>query len=149
MSDMKLLPAAIDRYDGVIETPQGPKAVILTQESDTDTYNYNSKPKTNVQGYMAAGIGTMGVAGTAYKFSKGLIQKGVNQIEKEVGSYFAEIGKNFKGIPNALKVNAKYFGAIAAAIASGLLFFKDSDKDGQLDIFEACKRFANPDDSID
>ncbi len=134
------LPAIRNKQELTV-LPKRSKAVVISQSTDT----FNPKPKITVQGYAAAGLGAAGFAGSVYKLSKGVIEKGTNWIEKEITNYFREMGKNYKGLPNGLKVNSKYFGAGIAAIAAGLLFFKDSDKDGQLDILEAGNKFANPD----
>lgn len=126
------------------EKHNSPKIIAIDLESEPDSYT--PKAKISAQGYAAAGIGAIGIGHTIYQASKLGLEKFINGAEKEIGTYMKELGKNFTGIPTKIKVNAKYGAALAAAVGVTAMVFKDSDKDGKLDILEAAQKFLTPDE---
>ncbi len=121
-------------------TEQSGKNRLVVIEQKPDRF----EPKITVTGAAAATVGAVGTGTGVYKISKSCIGKAMDWVEKEYNSLLAEKGKQLSEIPKNIKVNCKYIGAAAAGIGAAALFFKDSDKDGKLDIIEAAQKFITP-----
>lgn len=125
------------------EKSNNPKIIAIKVDSEPDSFT--PEVKVTAQGYAAAGVAALGAGKGIYQLAKFGIEKFVGGVEKEIGSFMKELGKEFKGLPNGFKTSAKYGGAIAAAAGVAAFVFKDSDKDGKLDILEAAQKFVTPD----
>lgn len=121
-----------------------PKIIAIKVDSEPDSFT--PEVKISAQGYAAAGAGALCAGKGIYTLAKLGIEKLIGGAEKEIGSFMQELGKEFKGIPNGIKTSAKYGGAFVAAAGVAALVFKDSDKDGKLDILEAAQKFVTPDE---
>ncbi len=120
------------------QIPRQPEAPVV-KEQEPDTFS-----KKAIAGMALAGGAAITTGTGVYHGCKAGVNKVINGIEKEISAFFSEQGKLFKGIPDKVKINLKYGTALLAGIAAGLLVFKDSDKDGKLDIIEAVQKFINP-----
>ena len=119
-----------------IKQRQGERFLI---KQEPDTYS-----QTTLSGLAIAGGTAIAGGAAAYKTSKGVINKFITSIENELVQFMKEKNKLFKGFPNALKVNMKYIGALLTGVAAAALVFKDSDKDGKLDLLEGVQKLIKP-----
>ncbi len=119
-----------------------PQIVVVEQKDDCYTPS-----KISLGGYAVAGVAAAAAGTSVYGRAKAALGKGIQAVEKEAGNYLKELlgtECHFKGFPNAIKVNAKYGGALATGVAATALIFKDSDKDGKFDLLEAAQKFVAP-----
>lgn len=141
MNEVNGLPIVINNQELSVKEP----AQMVVPENKPDTFTKSNKTATGV--LLAGGVATStGVA--AYQGTKAFTGKIIDKVEKEIGSYLKELHKGTKDITfklsNKIKVNTKYGAALVAGIAAALIAFKDSDKDGKLDILEAIQKYAQP-----
>jgi len=141
MNEVNGLPMVINNQEPAVKEP----AQMVVLEDKPDTFTKSNKTVTGV--LLAGGVATSaGVA--AYQRTKAFAGKVIDKIEKEFGSYLKELHKGTKDITftisNKIKVNTKYGAALLAGIGAALIVFKDSDKDGKLDILEAIQKYTQP-----
>jgi hypothetical protein len=141
MSEVNLMPMCREPNDVPMPLKGKPQFLIIKQEQDEFS---PSNKKITASGCAIAGVAALGVGKTVYEGAKNGIGKLINWFEKENNARLSELGKDLQEIPKNLKVNGKYLGAILAGISTALLVFKDSDKDGKLDILEAAQQYVNP-----
>lgn len=145
MSDVAIKPATVSSNceisSDVKTTKKAPSAALKEQAPDTF-----EKSKTPLGGYVVAGVTAAGAGKAAYGITKNNVGKVIASFEKEAQGLAKETGKAFKGISNNVKAYGKYGLAIAAGITTACLVFKDSDKDGKIDLLEAAGKFLCPAD---
>ena len=122
---------------------------VVLKEQEPDTVEIKTKPKKviNPVGVATAGAAAVGGAKVAYEGLKRVVANGLNWVETETKNFLVDKGKDikdFKGISQNLKTNLKYGIAGVGALLTAALVFKDSDKDGKLDILEAFSKFKDP-----
>lgn len=139
MNEVGIAPVSVNNQEITLPKEQ-PNFIVLDEVPDS----FEHKTKITTGGVLLAGAGSISVGSGSYKFAKKGLDKFLTGAEKEISSFCQEIGKTFNGIPANVKASLKYGGAILAAVGSALLFFKDSDKDGKLDIIESLQKFISP-----
>jgi len=132
MPEISTLPAVGQNCE-LANVPKGKKPPIIVIEQQPDTF----ETKTSAVGYGAAAVGAVISGKGVYPTAKKLIEKGINCLEKEKNAFLSEFAKTPK------KAVAKYGLAALISIGAGAFVFKDSDKDGKLDLFEAAQKFVN------
>jgi len=134
MTEISTMPA-VKENSGVIKGQQvSKKAPMIIIEQNPDTF----ETKTSAVGLGAATVAAVVAGKETYPQAKKLIDKGLSCLEKEKTAFIAEFNKTPK------KAIAKYGLAALASIGVGAFVFKDSDKDGKLDILEALQKIVNP-----
>ncbi len=120
---------------------QSKKEMTVIKEQEPDRFSKMTPGGVALAGGLAITSGT-----GAYKFAKTKIGKVISSVENEIKSFRGELSKPFKGFSNNLKVYGKYGLALLIGATVAMFTFKDSDKDGKLDIIEAINKLIKPAD---
>lgn len=138
-------------YVNAIKIPQDKqKEVIIDvpyKELPPDSCELSTKKsKYNAANVALAGVASLLTGKVAFETVKSKSESVIKWFEKNVAEFMKDAGKNkvFNGFSSKSKAIVKFASAALASIAAFTMTFKDSDKDGQLDITESIQKFLLP-----
>lgn len=133
-------------------------------EKRTDSFE-KEKKKMTPTGILIASGSAMAACPKTFNFGKKKVMNFLDKTDDFIKTFFNDMNntgvietvkesgtadditnavtKTFKGIPPKAKIIAGYIGGLTAAIATFCLIFKDSDKNGHLDLIEGIKEITN------
>ncbi len=133
-------------------------------EKETDTFE-KEKKKMTPSGILIASGSAMAACPKTFNFGKKKVMNLLDKTDDFIKTFLNDLSnteaiktvkesetaddiantvtKTYKGIPPKAKIIAGYIGGLSAAIATFCLIFKDSDKNGHLDLIEGIKEITN------